>query len=41
MATVKFDNATRLYPGNDKPSVDNLNIDIADGEFLVIVGPSG
>ncbi|CCH78549.1 multiple sugar-binding transporter ATP-binding protein [Nostocoides japonicum T1-X7] len=41
MATVKFDNATRLYPGNDVPSVDKLNIDIADGEFLVLVGPSG
>jgi len=41
MATVRFDNSTRLYPGNDKPSVDKLNIDIADGEFLVLVGPSG
>ena len=41
MATVKFDNASRIYPGNDKPSVDKLNIDIADGEFLVLVGPSG
>ncbi len=41
MATVKYDNATRLYPGNDKPSVDRLNIDIEDGEFLVLVGPSG
>ena len=41
MATVKFDNATRTYPGNDKPSVDQLNIDIKDGEFLVLVGPSG
>lgn len=41
MATVKFDNATRIYPGNDKPSVDKLNIDIEDGEFLVLVGPSG
>ncbi len=41
MATVKFDNATRVYAGNDKPSVDNLDIDIADGEFLVLVGPSG
>src|SRR5689334_9704091 len=41
MATVKFDEATRLYPGNDKPSVDKLNIEIADGEFLVLVGPSG
>src|SRR5690348_14947331 len=41
MATVKFDEATRLYPGNDKPSVDKLDIDVADGEFLVLVGPSG
>lgn len=41
MATVKFDQATRIYPGNDTPSVDKLDIDIADGEFLVLVGPSG
>jgi multiple sugar transport system ATP-binding protein len=41
MATVKFDNASRTYPGNDSPSVDKLTIDIADGEFLVLVGPSG
>jgi multiple sugar transport system ATP-binding protein len=41
MATVRFDNASRIYPGNDTPSVDKLNIDIADGEFLVLVGPSG
>jgi multiple sugar transport system ATP-binding protein len=41
MATVKFENASRTYPGNDTPSVDKLSIDIADGEFLVLVGPSG
>ncbi len=41
MATVKFDRATRIYPGADKPSVSNLDIDINDGEFLVFVGPSG
>jgi len=41
MATVKFDQATRIYPGNDSPSVDRLDIDVADGEFLVLVGPSG
>ena len=41
MATVTFENATRIYPGNPKPSVDKLNIEIADGEFLVFVGPSG
>ena len=41
MATVTFDKATRIYPGADKPAVDKLDIEIADGEFLVLVGPSG
>jgi len=41
MATVTFDNATRLYPGTDKPAVDAINLSVADGEFLVLVGPSG
>ena len=37
MAEVVFDHVTRIYPGNDKPSVDDLNLDIKDGEFLVLV----
>src|SRR6478752_7646557 len=41
MATVTFDKATRIYPGSEKPAVDQLEIEIADGEFLVLVGPSG
>ncbi|MFD7321889.1 ABC transporter ATP-binding protein [Streptomyces sp. NPDC059875] len=41
MASVTFDKATRLYPGSDKPAVDQLEIEIEDGEFLVLVGPSG
>jgi len=41
VATVTYDNATRLYPGTNKPAVDKLNIQIEDGEFLVLVGPSG
>lgn len=41
MATVTFQNATRIYPGAAKPAVDSLNLEIADGEFLVLVGPSG
>ncbi|MGW1773651.1 ABC transporter ATP-binding protein [Streptomyces sp. NPDC002104] len=41
MASVTFDKATRLYPGGDKPAVDQLELEIADGEFLVLVGPSG
>jgi multiple sugar transport system ATP-binding protein len=41
MATVTFDNATRLFPGAERPAVDQLDIEIGDGEFLVLVGPSG
>ncbi|ONI79715.1 sugar ABC transporter ATP-binding protein [Actinosynnema sp. ALI-1.44] len=41
MATVSFRGATRYYAGNDKPSVDGLDLEVADGEFLVLVGPSG
>src|SRR4051794_21325753 len=41
MATVTYDKATRVYPGGDKPAVDALDLEIEDGEFLVLVGPSG
>jgi len=41
MASVSFKSATRLYPGGNKPAVDKLDLEIRDGEFLVLVGPSG
>ena len=41
MATVRFDHATRRFDNAQTPAVDALDIDIADGEFLVLVGPSG
>src|ERR1044071_8108829 len=41
MATVTFDKASRIYPGSTKPAVDALDLQIEDGEFLVLVGPSG
>ena len=41
MATVTFDKATRLYPGSTVPAVDKIDLEVADGEFLVLVGPSG
>lgn len=41
MAKVTFDNVSIVYPGASRPSVDRLNLEIADGEFLVLVGPSG
>ncbi len=39
MASIRFNNVSRIY--GDRKAVDNLNLEIADGEFLVVVGPSG
>jgi len=41
VASVTFDKATRFFHGSKRPAVDALDIEIADGEFLVLVGPSG
>jgi multiple sugar transport system ATP-binding protein len=41
MATVTFDKASRLYEGAQRPAVDGLDLEVGDGEFLVLVGPSG
>jgi multiple sugar transport system ATP-binding protein len=38
---VRYVEATRTYEGTDVPAVDTLNLDIVDGELLVLVGPSG
>ncbi|TME30892.1 MAG: sn-glycerol-3-phosphate ABC transporter ATP-binding protein UgpC [Chloroflexi bacterium] len=40
MATVTFDHMVKRYPG-DVLAVNDLNLEINDGEFLVLVGPSG
>jgi multiple sugar transport system ATP-binding protein len=39
MASVTFKNVIKQF--NDVIAVNNLNIDVADKEFLVLVGPSG
>jgi multiple sugar transport system ATP-binding protein len=41
MATVSFENATRIFQKSARPAVDQLNLEVRDGEFLVLVGPSG
>ena len=40
MAAVTFTNITKRYKDGPK-AVDDLNLEIADGEFMVLVGPSG
>src|SRR6185437_8754937 len=39
MASVTFEHVTKRYDGTI--AVDDLNLEVADGEFLVLVGPSG
>jgi multiple sugar transport system ATP-binding protein len=41
MAEVEYIEASCFYPGNPVAAVDALNLEIADGEFMVLVGPSG
>src|SRR5881398_1031417 len=41
MAEVRFVGATRIYPGTEAPAVNALDLEIGDGEFVVLVGPSG
>lgn len=41
MASVTFESATRVFSGASKPAVDALNLQIEDGECVVLVGPSG
>jgi multiple sugar transport system ATP-binding protein len=39
MASIVFDHITKKF--DETKAVDDLNIEVADGEFLVLVGPSG
>ncbi|MEO6651859.1 MAG: sn-glycerol-3-phosphate ABC transporter ATP-binding protein UgpC [Ilumatobacteraceae bacterium] len=41
MAAVSFSNVTKEYTSDGIRAVDELNLEIDDGEFLVLVGPSG
>ena len=40
MATIQFSHVSKIYPGGHV-AVKDLNLEIADREFLVLVGPSG
>ncbi|MCW2764252.1 MAG: sugar transporter ATP-binding protein [Nocardioides sp.] len=41
MSSVTYEGATRTFPGQPRPAVDSLDLEIAQGELLVLVGPSG
>jgi multiple sugar transport system ATP-binding protein len=41
MASITFEKAQRWYPGAERPAVPGIDLEIRDGEFMVLVGPSG
>jgi multiple sugar transport system ATP-binding protein len=40
MARIELEQVTKRYPGG-VPAVNNLSLDIPDGDFVALVGPSG
>ncbi|MBA3350134.1 MAG: ATP-binding cassette domain-containing protein, partial [Actinobacteria bacterium] len=40
MAEIEFEKVSKSF-GEGAPAVDELNLEIKDGEFMVLVGPSG
>src|SRR5215211_5474681 len=40
MAEIKLDHITKRYPDGYE-AVKDMNLDIQDGEFVILVGPSG
>jgi multiple sugar transport system ATP-binding protein len=43
MSSIRLENLSKIYsgPNGDIVAVDDVNIDIEEGEFIVLVGPSG
>ena len=41
MKEVSYVQASCVYAGHEVPAVDRLDLEVAPGEFMVLVGPSG
>lgn len=41
MTLIELANVSKVFPGSTTPSVDELNLEIEEGELLCLLGPSG
>ncbi len=41
MADIAIDSLVKVYPGSTERANDGISMDIPDGEFMVLLGPSG
>jgi multiple sugar transport system ATP-binding protein len=41
MATVSLHKLSKRYPGSEALAVDSVSLEVAHGEFMVLLGPSG
>jgi osmoprotectant transport system ATP-binding protein len=40
-AMIRLENLTKTFPGQATPAVDDLTLDVPEGEIVILVGPSG
>jgi cell division transport system ATP-binding protein len=38
---IRFENVTKAYPGQHRPALDSIAVDVEKGEFVFLVGASG
>lgn len=40
-SSIRFEEVTKQFPGGGRPAVDRVTLEVAPGEFIVLLGPSG